>query len=260
VSAARKRALARVLAACVPRVLAACLLGVGAAVAVSACGSSNAKLIPVADSEPLQSDFESVAQAAETADGNCANTEAALLKTEQDFNELPSSVDAGLRARLREGIAKLHEDALSQCAKTSSSSTGTSSTAKTSTGKTTTTQTQPTTSTETQTTTTQTTPPSTETTSTETTTTPGGGTQVPEEGATGAGGQGGGTGAGEGGTPGGAGEAGAGPGGGTGNSPGAGNGGAGTPGAGAQQALGGARGHRPHGRWRELERRLERAR
>jgi hypothetical protein len=187
----------------VSRWLLACALGVGVALAVSACAGSNAKLIPVADSEPLQSDFEAVAQAAEEGDGDCSTTEAALLKTEQDFGRLPSSVDAGLRARLREGIAKLRQDALGVCAKTQSS-TKTTSTAKTTTSKSTPTKTQstPTTSTETQTTSTEA-----QTTSTPTTTSPGGGTQVPEEGAAGNGeqGAGGGTGAGEPGAAGGAG-------------------------------------------------------
>lgn len=170
------------------RVLVAGVLGVGVAVVVSACSGSSAKLIPVASSEPLQNDFEAVAAAAQSGSGSCANTEAALLKTDQDFDALPTSVDAGLRSRLREGIAKLHEDALAECAK--QASTPSTSTTKTATTKSTpTTQTSTTTSTETQTTTgetnTATTPP---------TTTPGGGTQVPEnEGA----GPGGGTGVGE---------------------------------------------------------------
>jgi hypothetical protein len=177
------------------RVLASCLLGVSAGIGVSACGGSNAKLIPLANSEPLQSDFEEVAHAAESGGGDCSATEAAMLKTEQDFTRLPTALDAGLRGRLQEGIAKLREDALARCAKalgatrTTSKTTSTRSTpAKT--------QTTPTTSTETQTTGTQTTP----TTSTPTTTNQGGGTQVPEEGTSeqGAGGQGGGTGAGEG--------------------------------------------------------------
>ncbi len=184
--------------------LLACALGVGVALTVSACAGSNAKLIPVADSEPLQSDFEAVAQAAEEGDGDCSNTEAALLKTEQDFGRLPSSVDAGLRARLREGIAKLRQDALGVCGKAQSSTT---STAKTTTSKSTPTTTSTSTASspngETQTST------ETQATSTPTTTSPGGGTQVPEEGVAGSGeqGAGGGTGAGESGAAGGAGSA-----------------------------------------------------
>ena len=84
------------------RGLLAGLLAVAAALLVS-CGGSSAKLIPVADAGPLQSDFETVQSDAETGNGNCATTESALLKTEQDFAALPASVDAGLRATLRQG-------------------------------------------------------------------------------------------------------------------------------------------------------------
>jgi len=188
--------------------LLACALGVGVALTVSACAGSNAKLIPVADSEPLQSDFEAVAQAAEEGDGDCSTTEAALLKTEQDFGRLPTSVDAGLHARLREGIAKLRQDALGVCAKAQRSTT---STAKTTTSRSTPTTTS-TSSTSSPNGETQTSSTETQAASTPTTTSPGGGTQAPEEGVAGsgeqgAGGNGGGTGAGESGAAGGAGSA-----------------------------------------------------
>jgi len=230
------------------QVLLACALGIGAAVLVSACGGSSAKLIPLANAEPLQNDFEAVAQAAESGAGNCSSTESALLKTEQDFGALPASVDSGLRARLREGIDKLREDALAKCEQHGH----TTSTTKTSKSTPTKTQTTPTTSTTTQTTSTET-----QTTSPPTTTTPGGGTTVPEE-ETPSGGPAGGTGAGEeSGTPGSGGEAGAGATGtpGTGNGQGAGSG---TPGAG--QLLHGrhGRGHRFDRRQRQLMRASQR--
>ncbi|HEY7961985.1 MAG TPA: hypothetical protein VID29_08700, partial [Solirubrobacteraceae bacterium] len=47
------------------RAAAACALGVTAALLVS-CGSSTKGLIPTADAGPLQSDFEAVAQAAQS--------------------------------------------------------------------------------------------------------------------------------------------------------------------------------------------------
>ena len=53
-------------------------LGVAAALLVS-CGSSG-KLIPVANSEPLQADFEEVARDAEAAHGDCGATEASVRK------------------------------------------------------------------------------------------------------------------------------------------------------------------------------------
>jgi hypothetical protein len=144
-------------------------LGVAAALLVS-CGSS-AKLIPVANSEPLQADFEEVARDAEAAHGDCGATEAAVRKTEHDLATLPSTVDAGLRRRLGEGLNRLRTDALELCATPSTQTTqattaphttSTSSTAQTNT-------TAPTQTTNTQTTSTG-----------ATTTPPGGGTPAKE--------------------------------------------------------------------------------
>jgi hypothetical protein len=144
-------------------------LVVAAALLVS-CGSS-AKLIPVANSEPLQADFEEVARDAEAAHGDCGATEAAVRKTEHDLATLPSTVDAGLRRRLGEGLNRLRTDALELCATPSTQTTqattaphttSTSSTAQTNT-------TAPTQTTNTQTTSTG-----------ATTTPPGGGTPAKE--------------------------------------------------------------------------------
>jgi hypothetical protein len=145
------------------------LLGAGAALLVS-CGGGG-KLIPVANSEPLQRDFEEVARAAEAGHGSCASTEAALRTAEHDFAALPASVDPGLKRRLREGLTKLHADALELCTQPAPQSTVATTVPRTT--ATTPTTTAPTT---TQTTTTQTTP------STSTTNTgPGGGTPAPKE-------------------------------------------------------------------------------
>jgi hypothetical protein len=176
------------------RLVLAAMLGVTAALLV-ACSGSNGKLIPVADSGPLQGDFETVAQDAESANGSCSTTETALAKTEQDFNALPGSVDAGLRDTLRQGIDNLRKRALALCAQPLAQTTPTSTTPKPSTTTSTSTATTPATtpSTTTSTSTTPsapgpTTPPS-----------PGGGTPAgPSEPTPGAGGEAGGTGAGEG--------------------------------------------------------------
>jgi hypothetical protein len=156
-------------------VLLAGLLGVSAALLV-ACGSSGKGLIPTANAGPLQSDFEAVAQAAESGEGNCTATEAAIQKTESDFADLPSTVDAGLHKTLNVGIANLRRRALALCAQPLSQTT---STTKTSTTPTTATSTQttpaPTTTTHTETSPTATTP----TVTTPTATTPGGGTPAP---------------------------------------------------------------------------------
>ena len=154
------------------RPLCAALLGVAAALLV-ACGSSGKGLIPAANAGPLQSDFEAVAQAAQSGEGNCARTEAAIGKTVQDFAALPTTVDAGLRNTLSNGITNLRRRALALCTQPLPQATVTTNTPTT---PTTSTQTTPPTPTHTETTTTPTTPPAT----TPTSTTPGGGTPAPE--------------------------------------------------------------------------------
>jgi hypothetical protein len=159
------------------RVLLAGLLSVSAALLV-ACGSSGKGLIPTANAGPLQSDFEAVAQAAESGEGSCTATEAAIEKTESDFAALPATVDSGLRKTLNVGIANLRHRALALCTQqfpqtTSTSTTKTSSTPPTTTSTQTTST--PTTTTHTETATTPTPPPVT----TPTATTPGGGTPAP---------------------------------------------------------------------------------
>lgn len=150
--------------------LVSAVLGASAALLAS-CGST-ARLIPVANSEPLQRDFEEVARAAEGGHGSCAATEAALAKTEHDYSSLPSSIDAGLKRRLHEGIEKLRSDALELCVQPSVQTTSTTTAPRATTATTPTT----TTTTNTQTTTTTPTTPTTHT----TTTAPGGGTPAGE--------------------------------------------------------------------------------
>jgi hypothetical protein len=156
------------------------LLGAAAALLVS-CGSSGKGLIPSAKAGPLQEDFEAVAQAAATGNGNCAATERALGKTEQDFLGLPATVNAGLHKTLEVGIENLRKRALSMCIQPGEGSTGTTGTT---TGTTTTTTQAQTTTTESTTTpaTTPTTGPTT-TPTTSTTTSPGasGGTEAGDE-------------------------------------------------------------------------------
>jgi hypothetical protein len=148
------------------------LLGVAVPLLV-ACGGSGGGLIPVGNAGPLQSDFEAIAQAAENGDGTCTATEAAVLKTERDFTALPSTVDSGLRSRLREGIAKLRSDAFGLCEQPLPQSTVTATSQKTTTSTTQTSTTPPTT-------------PTSTTPSTPTSTTapsgPGGGTPAPGSG------------------------------------------------------------------------------
>jgi hypothetical protein len=97
------------------KLLSAALLGAAAAGLV-ACGSSGSGLIPVAQAGPLREDIEAVEKAAEEGNGNCAATEAALLKTDQDYAALPAAVNSTLRGKLRLGIENLHKVAREACA------------------------------------------------------------------------------------------------------------------------------------------------
>jgi hypothetical protein len=141
------------------RTVSVALLGAAAALLVS-CGSSGKGLIPSANAGPLQSDFEAVAQAAAVGNGDCAATESALGKTEQDFLALPASVDGALHSRLELGISNLGKRALAMCIQPTATATSTTSTETTPTTTSTSTETTPTTtpSTTTTTTTTETTP------------------------------------------------------------------------------------------------------
>jgi hypothetical protein len=161
---------ARATGATLLRVVLTCSLGVLAALLLS-CSSSGKGLIPVGDAGPLQGDFEAVARAAENGDGTCTQTESALLKTDQDFAALPTSVDAGLRNTLHQGIENLRSRSLALCAQPLPQATVTTTTPKTTTSTTTTTPT------EAELTETQTTP----TPESEGPSGPGGGTQAPGE-------------------------------------------------------------------------------
>jgi hypothetical protein len=161
---------ARATAALLLRALLIASLGVLAALLIS-CSSSGKGLIPLSDAGPLQSDFEAVAQAAENGDGSCTQTESALLKTDQDFAALPTSVNSGLRNTLHQGIENLRSRSLALCVQPLPQSTITSTTPKTTTSTTTSTPT------ETESTETQTTPAP----ETEGPSGPGGGTQAPGE-------------------------------------------------------------------------------
>jgi hypothetical protein len=165
------------------KALVAALMG-GAAAVLVACGSSGNGLIPAAQAGPLQSDIEAVEKAAGEGNGDCTLTEAALLKTDQDYQALPASVNSTLRGKLSLGIEQLHKVAREACAQPLGGTTTT-----------TTTKAPPTTSTPTTTTPTT---PTTTTTTTPTTPTPpaeteepehgaGGGTEAPEAGSGGAG-------------------------------------------------------------------------
>jgi hypothetical protein len=133
------------------RAVLAGALGLSLALLVG-CGSSSKGLIPSINAGPLLGDFEEVQRAAENGGGNCSETNQAIAKTERDYAALGSSVDAALRARLKQGIENLGVKARELCLQPPSHGATTSTTTST-----TTTTTPPTT---TSTSTTTTTPPS----------------------------------------------------------------------------------------------------
>lgn len=109
------------------RIALAGLLGVAAIAALSACGDSAKGLIPAGQAGPLLGDFEAVQRAAENAGGNCSETDSALRKTEADYAALASTVNAGLRTTLRQGIenltARAHELCTQPAVQTSTTTT-----------------------------------------------------------------------------------------------------------------------------------------
>ncbi len=100
------------------------------AVLLSACGSGTG-LIPEGNAGPLRADFEAVASAAENGHGSCSATRTALARTQSDFNDLPSSVSAQLRAQLSKGVAHLESQALKLCLQPPSTGATTTATGNT---------------------------------------------------------------------------------------------------------------------------------
>jgi hypothetical protein len=143
------------------------LLGVATAALVACGGGSNDKLIPSVPSSRIQNDLDALRSALGQHD--CAAADQALTKLKQDVANLPSSVDARLRRRLRVGTARLSVRVPIDCAQqTTTTQTNTTPTTDTTTTPTTdttqTTTTPPPTTTTTPPPTTTTTPPPTDTT------------------------------------------------------------------------------------------------
>jgi hypothetical protein len=147
-------------------------LALGAAVAVGlvSCGSRDKTgLVPGTNAQQIQSNLSTVDQLA--AQGDCTDAAAAVADIRSEIDSLPSSVDAGLRDRLRAGAARL-EDIVNSPGACETTTESTSSVAPTTTVSTTT-QKQKTKSTTTSTKSTTTTLPTTPTTTPTTSTTPG---------------------------------------------------------------------------------------
>jgi cell division protein FtsN len=92
--------------------LLALALGVGSALLV-ACGDSTKNGIPSADAGDLKSQLEDVRQAVD--DARCDEVGGQLRQVEEGIDGLPTSVDAGLRERLREAGDNLRARAVEEC-------------------------------------------------------------------------------------------------------------------------------------------------
>ena len=144
--------------------LLALALGVAAAglVACGSSGSSRRQLIPVSSADRMKNALDDARKAVDG--GNCTTAQRALARARGVLVNLPSSVNAELVARLRQGLDNLQQIAPQECQKqqTQTQAPTTTQTAPPAT----TTETTPSTTTETTPTTTTTTPTTTTPTST----------------------------------------------------------------------------------------------
>jgi hypothetical protein len=131
------------------------VLGVATAVLVACGGGSSDKLIPASSADQIKNDLADLRQA--IGEHACDAAQQKLSQVKQEIDNLPASVDARLRRRLRTGVATLSARVPVDCQQPATTETTP-----------TTTETTPTT-TETTPTTTETTPTTTETTPTTTT-------------------------------------------------------------------------------------------
>jgi cell division protein FtsN len=147
--------------------LLAFVLGVGAA-ALTACGSTNKAMIPATNANRLKSDLDEVLNAID--DSDCTRSGRAIAQIRADLDSLPSGTSQRLEHRMREAVAKLSDQASTECQKTTPTETQATATTE---STATTVETLPTTTTDTTATVpTTTTPTTTPTTTTPPTTTP----------------------------------------------------------------------------------------
>lgn len=159
--------------------LLAFVLGAGAA-GLTACGAkTNEAMLPAQNADELLNHLDDVLVATEGED--CAETGRAIRQVELDLESLPSGTSQRLEDRLREGVARLKQQAADECQGTTETQTTQTETTHTETTPTITTTT--TTTTETV----PTVPPTTTTTTTTPTTTTPPVATVPPEGTGGAG-------------------------------------------------------------------------
>jgi hypothetical protein len=94
--------------------IGATLLGT---IGLAACGGSSAGLIPTSNATTLGDDLNALALG--LSNHNCASTDAALDRVNQDIFNLPSSVERKLRDNLLAGYGNLDTTARTQCRATS---------------------------------------------------------------------------------------------------------------------------------------------
>jgi hypothetical protein len=163
------------------RILLPCVLGLAAALLV-ACGDTSG-LIPSDDASQINQNIDAAAEA--SSDGRCSRSQSAVNRALAHVDQLPSSVDARLKARLVEGLRKLEAEAAVECVENKPEKTTSTEMTDTATTESTESATTETTPTETQTQPTETQPTETQPTETqqgttvEGETTPGGGTAAP---------------------------------------------------------------------------------
>jgi hypothetical protein len=92
--------------------LAALALGVGAALLV-ACGASTKGGIPAASAGELKSQIGDVQQAVDS--GRCDELDGQLRQVDDGVKGLPATVDARLRASLRDAADRLRREAVNEC-------------------------------------------------------------------------------------------------------------------------------------------------
>jgi hypothetical protein len=108
------------------RILLPCALGIAAALLV-ACGDTSG-LIPSNDASQINQNIDAAAEA--SSSGRCTRAGSAVERALAHVNQLPSSVDPRLKARLIEGLRKLEATAATECTanKTDTTTTETATT------------------------------------------------------------------------------------------------------------------------------------
>ena len=116
------------------RILLPCALGIAAALLVS-CGDTSG-LIPATDASQINQNIDAAQQNASA--GNCARASSAVDRALAHVNQLPSSVDPRLKARLVQGLQRLQATAATECLQNKTQATTDTTTSDTTTADTTT--------------------------------------------------------------------------------------------------------------------------